>query len=90
MALLPRLPEQVAVALDAALLGLQATALDAVAPMFRSLAEALEAKLAGMHAQHQAHWTHGVRPPSAGMMNTSSYIAEVASCLSVFRLVAGA
>lgn len=67
------------------LAGLHAAALDAVAPLFRGLLESLEAKLAGMHALHAAHWARGVAPPGAGVMDTSSYITEVAFCLSVFR-----
>lgn len=86
--LLPRLPATVSAALDAPLAALQAAALDAVSPMFRALVEAMEGKLIGMHALHKAHWGRGEQEPEAGMMDTSSYVADVVSSLAVFRCVA--
>jgi hypothetical protein len=72
-------------ALEGPLGALQAAAIDAVAPMFRALAEAMEAKLAGMHTLHQAHWGHGELQPETGMMDTSGYVADVAAGLAFFR-----
>lgn len=88
--LLPRLPAPVAGALEVPLAGLQGVALDAVAPLFRSLLEAMEAKLAGMHALHAAAWGRGAAAAEGGgMMDTSGYVADVAACLSFFRCVGG-
>ncbi|GBF91082.1 hypothetical protein Rsub_03938 [Raphidocelis subcapitata] len=83
--LLPRLPQQVAAALDSPLSALQAAALDAVAPIFRGLVEAVEARLVGMHAAHWSHWGGGELQAAAAMMDTSGYVAEVAAALGFFR-----
>jgi hypothetical protein len=76
--------------LEAPLDALQGAALDAAAPMFRALVEAMEAKLAGMHALHAAHWGHGQAEADAGVMDTSGYVADVATALGYFRWACGA
>jgi hypothetical protein len=83
--LLPRLPAPVTAALDAPLVALHVAALDAVSPIFRALVEAMEAKLGGMHALHQAHRDRGGDGVEGGMMDTSGFVADVAASLGFFR-----
>lgn len=64
--LLPRLPPTAAAALEAPLEALNAVALDAVAPLFRALAEGVEARLTGVHDLHAARWGRGGRGSGDG------------------------
>ncbi|EFJ53077.1 component of oligomeric golgi complex 5 [Volvox carteri f. nagariensis] len=90
-ALLTRLPPTAAPALGGALAAVQATAVDAVAPIFRTVVEACEERLLRMH-----EWP-GYRAGVAGdgdaaadaagpeVTSTSPHVAEVAALLADFR-----
>ncbi|GIL71669.1 hypothetical protein Vretimale_885 [Volvox reticuliferus] len=80
--LLTRLPPTAAPALGGALAAVQATAVDAVAPIFRAVVEACEERLLRMH-----EWP-GYRAGAAEgpeVTSTSPHVAEVAALLADFR-----
>ncbi|KXZ51911.1 hypothetical protein GPECTOR_11g39 [Gonium pectorale] len=81
--LLARLPPTAAPALGGALAALQATAVDAVAPIFRSLVEACEERLLRMHGWAAYHGTDGA--DGGDVTSTSPHVAEVAALLAEFR-----
>ncbi|GLI63871.1 hypothetical protein VaNZ11_006987 [Volvox africanus] len=80
--LLTRLPPTAVPALGGALAAVQATAVDAVAPIFRAVVEACEERLLQMH-----EWP-GYRAGAAEgpeVTSTSPHVAEVAALLADFR-----
>jgi hypothetical protein len=78
---------------QAPLASVHATALEAVAPLFRSLADVLESRMTDMHAHYAAHWGGAAgaqqehQRQAEGMMDTSRFVAEVAAALGAFRCV---
>lgn len=92
-ALLTRLPPTAAPALGGALAAVQATAVDAVAPIFRAVVEACEERILRMHDWQgyrvgaTAEGEDGAAAMASGpeVTSTSPHVAEVAALLTDFR-----
>jgi len=80
VSLLPRLPPAAAPALGAALEAVQATAIEVVAPIFKSAMEGVEERLVKMHDAN-----YGAEGGEAGMVNTSTHISDVVALMGAFR-----
>ncbi|GLC41103.1 hypothetical protein PLESTM_001156100 [Pleodorina starrii] len=82
--LLTRLPPTAAPALGGALAAVQATAVDAVAPIFRAVVEACEERLLRMH-DWPGYRAGADAAAAAEVTSTSPHVAEVAALLADFR-----
>ncbi|KAF8065824.1 COG5 [Scenedesmus sp. PABB004] len=97
LTLLPRLPAPAAAALAAPLEGLQGTAVDAVAPIFKAAMEVLEGHVQAMHGQawgppppppggaDGAEGAAGAPTAEGGVTETSGYVTALAGAITTFR-----